>query len=403
MDNKTLGLLGLAAALTAFLSHQNFKSGKPRFGSGSSVPEVTASSEDSAPEPVAEAAPVAETAAAPVSDTDSTPSFLKKIPLNCYKDCLKQNDSHLCNDDCFTDWYFKCDADCFKEWLDKPGNEELKSISVTIDTEDTNDLYKRLDILFPRCSFNESNDYCPDKNAPDTGSPAERRNALNELFVTAMLSKNKLNKMAARKHKQKLQCINPLSKEGQDRHVIISNHLKLSQWLSISNQDPSQDENGFRNYRDPSLWAEDGCTSNEDCSLVLSQWSFHPINNERLKDVTYNDPLIKDHTCNPCGRCASTALTGPEQEKIIFYMDRRNVCQKAETRCVYWKRFKKNVCRIKKAPANIQAETAAECERKYMEVNGLQRAVKLIQDAGPAPSHPPPACPPDCGPAGASE
>ena len=378
-------MLGLGAALTAFLSHQSYKSGKPWFGSGSSIPAVTASSEDSGPEPVA-AAPVAETpAAAPLSDTDSDPSFLKKIPLNCHNECLEKKErdsSYLCNKDCFTDWYFKCDPDCFKAWLNKPGNENLKSLSENIDTED---LYRRLNLYFPRCNFNESNDYCPDKTAEDAGTPEQRQLAINELFVAGMLSRGQRGGDGdRRRHKQKLQCINPVSDSENIRdEAVIRRELRFKHWKPFG--DPDQDENGFSNFYDPDLQAEDGCTSNEDCSLLFDGAHVHPAHKKRLKDVAYFPTLFKkDHTCNACGRCVSTAVIGAEGEKIFFYRDLNSgACMKSETRCVLWPNAhgQKKFCKLKDAPTDIQAETIAECEQKYIEANGLAAAAAEIAAA----------------------
>ena len=370
MDNKTLALLGLGAALTAFLSHQSYQNtGSALAWTGFSDPPVSEATtlSDSEPEPVAEAA------AASVSDTDNEPSFLKKIPLNCYRDCKKrEGHSSYCNKTCFHDWYEGCYGDCFKEWLGRPGNEDLKSISET--AMDTKGLYNHLDLLFPRCKHNKSNDYCPDKNAEDTGTTAQRQLAINKLFIAGMLSENETDRAL---HKLKLECIEPVNARITFIKRDITEDYKRRYPID-------KDFNNLTMHY-PSL--DNDCESNEECSFMFFHWpNVTPINTKHLSAITsgkeINPGWIKDHTCNECGRCESAGLVGPHNEKIMFFIvsagggfkNPVDTCIKTEALCAPFlgESGRRKRCSVSETPMpKLDGETAAECEKK---IHRSQRA-----------------------------
>ena len=163
MDNKTLALLGLGAALTAFLSHQSFQStGRGWFSSDPPLPAVTASS-DSEPESVA--------AAESASYDDAESCSIDRR----FRDALDK--------DCF--------GDCFKTWLNRQENQDLKNRYASFDHTNQNvvqDLYNRLDLLFPHCAF-QTTGVCS-VNKTEQIDCAKNRGALDDLFVLVRLSNN---------------------------------------------------------------------------------------------------------------------------------------------------------------------------------------------------------------------
>ena len=375
MDNKTLALLGLGAALTAFLSHQSYKSGNPWFGSGSSIPAVTASSEDSGPEPVA-AAPVAEAPA--VSSESTVEDMAASVPSEEYEEWMGEVVPY--QENCgldprlrqlFESEYWKVvkkkreqyyqkiynaseraeaiaykkfmkdvyknlhlteldfyENESFAEWLN--AHSDLK-----FDTSEQSvkELYERLDRHFPRCAPKKPPDYCGEYSEPE-GDCAERQKAINNLFVAAMRAVEADGLSRAdntSNHLIKLSCVAP----GATRIKYRKNPGGTINILdSVSSV-----------YTAPFADSARKCTSDSDCIVIFPKGAPFAVNKQFLSRYErgeskkyyygeaslknpgepcgepphpYCDVYISAHNCSKCGVCDN--ITSNNQS-LIFVIE----------------------------------------------------------------------------------
>ena len=372
MDNKTLALLGLGAALTAFLSHQSYKSGEPWFGGGSSVPEGTALSDDSG-----DSDPVTET----VSEIPpaNSPKTQHSDPKTChpYLDVSEDlKDNQFLHD--------KNRHINIREIIQKKGNERFK---FEPSEENIKELYERLDRFYPECARGRSPEYCLKTDNKVSGTCAERQRAIDNLYVVA-----KLSFYDTIWQKEDVED-DFYKKVGRDAYYDEKERVHGRHWLKLRCIDlfTVQDT---RNDRVPIAFKK--CTSNKDCSIGLYPMPI-AVNREFIGDlagrVHYDEGT--SHRCNECGVC-NKQLTGRYDEKITFLVEDVTLeqsasdgsaptspvylCKKLEARCKATG-LPYRECKIEITNTNIQAETAAECEEKYIEANGLAAAAAKIAAA----------------------